>query len=296
MSEKADRRRRRGGERYCMRESLTWIGDADSKAEADRVLRASAATWFVTAAIGMWAFVFYITAYYLLPALRGGLEAWDDSFLPNGYVEGDPLGNFVVAIHLFLAVVVIGGGTLQLAPQIRNRFPAFHRGLGRTYLGCAVLVSLSGLYMVWVRKDIVGDLAMHFAVSLNAVLVLAFAALVLRYARARRIDVHRRWALRLFLAANGPWFLRIGYQFYNCLRNGSIRFDTTVFSTDIFVYLNFAQYLVPLAILELYFLAQTHAGTNGKLAMAAVLLVATSLTATGVFAATFGMWFPQVIG
>jgi hypothetical protein len=40
------------------------------------------------------------------------------------------MGNFAVATHVTSAVMVMLAGALQLIPQIRSRFPAFHRWNG----------------------------------------------------------------------------------------------------------------------------------------------------------------------
>ncbi|MBN4046625.1 hypothetical protein JYU02_01350 [bacterium AH-315-P15] len=56
----------------------------------------------------------------------------------------------------------------------------------------------------------------------------------------------------------------------------------------------FGQYLVPLAILELYLRTQDRAGARGKFAMAAGLLVVTALMGVGIYAATMGMWLPRL--
>ena len=57
-------------------------------------------------ALGMWIFVFYVAAYYL-PILYSGLEGLSETHLPKGYIEEDPVGNFAIAAHLVLAIVII---------------------------------------------------------------------------------------------------------------------------------------------------------------------------------------------
>src|SRR6185295_18158611 len=118
-------------------------------------------------------------------------------------------GNLAFAAHALLAAVIAFGGALQIVPQIRARALAFHRWNGRVFLVTAVGLSLSGLYMVWVRganPSVVGKVS----TSLNAVLILTFAAFAWRAALRRDVSVHRRWALRLYLVANAQWFIRVG--------------------------------------------------------------------------------------
>jgi hypothetical protein len=59
-------------------------------------------------------------------------------------------------------------------------------------------------------------------------------------------------------------------------------------------FLSFTQYLLPLAVLELYLRAQDRAGASGKSAMVTGLLVLTAAMGVGVFGATVGMWLSRI--
>ncbi|NNC72176.1 MAG: DUF2306 domain-containing protein [Sphingomonadaceae bacterium] len=257
-----------------------------------RILSMVAIAWFVVTAIGQWIFVFYVAAFYG-PLLFGkGLAGLDETHLPNGYIPGDLIGNLAIATHLLVAIIIIGGGPLQLVPQIRNRFPAFHRYLGRTYMATAVLTSLAGLYLVWTR-GVLGGAAGHIAISLDGVLIIVFAGIALRHAIARRIDRHRRWALRLFMVVSAVWFFRIGLMFW-FMTTGGIGIDPETFTGPALSVLYFAQMAVPLAILEIYLRAKDGSSPAGKLAAAGLLIVATLAMMIGIFAATMGMWLPRI--
>ena len=91
---------------------------------------------------------------------------------------------------MLIAIIIIGGGPLQLIPAIRNRFRAFHRMLGRTYMITAVLTSFAGLYLVWTR-GVPGGMVGHLAISLDAFLIILFAGIAVSFAMARKIDQHR---------------------------------------------------------------------------------------------------------
>jgi len=75
---------------------------------------------------------------------------------------------------------------------------------------------------------------------------------------------------------------------------GTVGLDLAAFTGTYLTYLSFAQYLIPLAVLELYFLAQDHPGALRRLAMAGMLFVLTLAMAVGLFLVTMGMWVPQV--
>ncbi|MEL6214385.1 MAG: DUF2306 domain-containing protein, partial [Pseudomonadota bacterium] len=114
----------------------------------------SAKLWFGVAAIGHWLFVAYILTVFYPPIAARGLSGLEGMHLPSGFIEGDILGNLAAVAHVLLAAIVIGGGPLQLIPAIRQRFPRFHRYLGRSYVAAAVVSASGGLYMTWTRSPI----------------------------------------------------------------------------------------------------------------------------------------------
>ena len=88
-----------------------------------------------------------------------------------------------------------------------------------------------------------------------AVLIIIFSLLAWRYAVLGKLDIHRQWTLRLFLAVSGVWFFRVGLMFWVATTGGAgIEFES--FTGPFLDIWSFAQYLLPLGILEPYFLAQ----------------------------------------
>jgi hypothetical protein len=263
--------------------------------EPDKALKAAAKFWFLMTIIGQWIFVYYILAYYGVLTWQGGVAAFAETHLPGGYIAGDTVGNFAVVSHVFLAVIVTGFGSLQLVPQIRARFPAFHRWNGRVFMTTAVVISIAGLYMTWIRAggSSLGNFSTQMGVSISGVLVLIFAALALRYAIARDIKTHRRWALRLFMVVSTVWFSRLMLWGW-VLLTGGVGIDFKTFTGPTLVIVNFAQWIVPLAVLELYLRTQENAGARGKLAMAAGLFVLTLLMGAGIVGATKIIWLPKI--
>jgi len=257
-----------------------------------RALGIAARVWFVSAAIGHWIFLAYILAVFYPPIAQYGLEGMKGLHLPAGFREGEPLGNLASASHVLLAAIVIGGGPLQLIPTIRNRFPTFHRWLGRSYFFAAVLSSIGGLYMSWTRSPI-GDVISKLGISGDAVLIIVFAVLAVRYAMARRFAEHRRWALRLFMAASAVWFFRVGLMAWTTL-TGGVGIDWESFTGPFLYVLGFAQYLLPLAMLEWYFYCQRSAGPGMRAAFVATLYLLTAYMIIGIFSATAGMWLPRM--
>jgi tetratricopeptide (TPR) repeat protein len=260
---------------------------------ANTALKSAVRFWFVITVIGQLVFAFTVASFYGIAALRGdSQQAWSKS-ITHGYAVGDTMGNFAVATHLFSAVVVILAGTIQLIPQIRERAPLFHRWNGRLYIVTAFTISIAGLYMVWIRGS-VGDLSQHLGSTLMAVLIMLCAAMALRYALARDFKTHRRWALRLYLVVSASLFIRAGIFLSLFLNHGPFGFDPITFTGPFLTFISFAQYLVPLAVLEIYLRTKDRAGVPGRLTMAAGLLVLTVALGVGVFAVTMGIWVPSI--
>jgi len=85
---------------------------------ADIALKAATRLWFVAAVVGQLVFAFAVASCYGLTALRDDLHGWS-RFITRGYVPGDRVGNFAVAMHVTSAVIVMLVGAMQLIPQVR---------------------------------------------------------------------------------------------------------------------------------------------------------------------------------
>ena len=256
---------------------------------AHSAVKAAARFWFVVAVIGQLVFAFATASFYGLTALRGDYHGWRIS---QGHVAGDLTGNSAVAMHLISAVVIMLAGAVQLVPQVRSRFPVFHRWNGRIYMLAALAVSAAGAYMTW--RGSVGDLSQHIGGSLNAVFIWLFAGMALRYAVARDFRTHRRWALRLFLVVSAAWFFRIAVFLSFIVFKGPVGFDPATFRGPFLTFMSFGQYLLPLAFLELYLRAQERPGAILRMATAAGLFFVTLAMGAGVFAVTVAAWAPEV--
>jgi len=260
---------------------------------ADTALKAAVGFWFVVLVVGQLVFAFTVASYYGLAAVRGNTALAWTKHITHGQVPGDTLGNFAVAMHLASAVIVIVAGMMQFIPQVRIGFPAFHRWNGRLYVVTAFTVSLAGLYMTWVRGS-VGDFSQHFGSSLMAVLIMVFAGIALRSAVARDFQAHRRWVLRLYLVVSASLFIRAGLFLSLVLNHGPFGFDPSTFTGPFLTFMTFAQYLIPLAVLELYLHAKERGGAPSRLAVAAGLSLLTVALGLGILATSMVLWLPSI--
>ena len=259
---------------------------------AQDALRWAGVAWFVVAACGQAAFIYFIVAFYGVRTASGDYARWNDKPLIDGYVAGDTAGNAVFAAHVLLAAVVILGGLMQLVPALRRRWPALHRWTGRSFLVIACFLALSGVWLAVVRGTYLSAIS-AVAILINAVLILAFAGLAWRHAVKRRFERHRIWAMRTFMVVSGVWFLRVGLMGWVLLNGGPVGM-TDDMSGPADIVLTFGSYLIPLALLEVYFAAQRSAHPAPKLLATVLVLSAAVFTAAGVFGTITLMWGPYL--
>lgn len=262
---------------------------ANGSTWADTALKLAAGFWFLVAAAGQWLFVLFILGFYAVPTFTGNFEAWDkNTFMTHGYVAGDAAGNIAFAIHVMMAAAITASGTVQLIPWIRAHAISFHRFSGRVFIFIAFAISLAGLFLNATRGE--GTFA-HIPITINAVLLMFCAGQTIGFARAGDIDTHRRWALRTYMLMNGVWFLRVGMMAWMFgkigLFGGPAKFDA-----DFYAFWSYGNYLVPLAVLELYFWAQDRGGAGAKIGVAALLVLLTVAMGAGIASAAFGIYWP----
>lgn len=263
------------------------------RVSADAILSASGVLWFAIAAAGQLIFAYYVAVQYGASAFAGDWASWNDVMV-NGLIAGDLWGNVAMVIHIAIAFWITVAGTLQLMPWVRNNARRFHRWNGRAYVLIAFVSAAAGIYMTWSR-DQLGGAVSAVIISIDGVLIMVFAAMAWRAAMARRFDVHQRWATRLFLAVSGVWFMRVMYGFLILAAQGRPPGTTSEMNGPTDVAVGIGSYLLPLAVLELYYLAK-RSGVAAKIATAGVVTLAAAATAMGVAGATMVMWLPRITG
>jgi hypothetical protein len=267
---------------------------SSKKAYSPKILDLTSKFWFAATTIGQWIFGLYIIAVYYVPTLSLEFEKWN-KVLPKGYVTGDFKGNLVVGIHVILAAIVVIGGPLQFMPFIRDRFKKFHRALGKTYVLTTMLISIGGLIMVWTRGT-VGDMIQYVNISIQAIYIILFGALTIKFARERKIINHRIWALRLFMVSSGVWFFRVFLMAWLVIHKAPVGFDPETFSGPFLSVLSTLVYSIPLSliVLELYLLAQKRQNQTLSNVTSFIILIFTLCMVVGITGATMGMWLPRM--
>jgi hypothetical protein len=257
-----------------------------------RGLRRASVALVVTVWSSLALFGLYILAYYAGAVGRADLPAWN-AVLPRLYERGTPAATVAIGLHFLAGGLILVLGCVQLVAPLRERHPAVHRGLGRLYVGAAALAGLGGLGYI-AAKGTVGGAGMDVGFGLYGVLVVLCAVQAYRYARARRIDLHRAWALRLFALALGSWLYRMDYGFWLLLA-GPLG-HTTDFRGPFDQVMSFWFYLPNLVVVEAYLRGRVHgASPRARRLATGALLGATGFLLLGTYFFTVELWGPAII-
>jgi hypothetical protein len=286
-------------------------------ASVQDVLDGIGVLWFVPAIFGQLLFAAYILVHYWASAATGHYAKWNETLI-HPLVTGNVAGNAFIVLHIVLAFVITAGGPVQivlawlvtrdgsrLSARIRSRLLGVHRWLGRTYVATAVIISLGAMWLTVTQRPFLfhaGPIPSIAAVAAsigNALLIILCAVLAIAYARAGRIEAHRRWALMTFLMVSGVWFIRIGYGFWT-VATGHVPFGGGAPGTtgdmdgwfDMFI--GFARFIIPWALLELYLYARSATDSRIKLFAAVMLALATIIVGVGTLGAARLMWLPNM--
>lgn len=252
----------------------------------------SAKTWYILAFAGQLIFVYYILMLYLRSGIQGDFELWN-SASPHGYVVGDSTGNAAFGAHVMIAAIVSFLGPLQLLPHIRRAAPTFHRISGRIYITIAFLISIGGIFLIIHRGPIGGMFPVICNIG-NALIIMVSAFFTIKFARQRKIAIHRQWAIRLFIAMSGVWFFRVFMMMWLGIHQAPVGFDPETFTGPFLNVLAFMVYIFPQVVVQFYFEAQKSKKPVVKWGFTSTMVLIVVAMGFGIFAATMGMWLPRV--
>jgi hypothetical protein len=243
------------------------------------------ACWVSSALFGA-----YILAFYGGTATSDPTR-WNET-LPRLHEAATPLANIAIGAHFATGGILLLLGPIQLIGRVRRAMPALHRWLGRLYVLAAAIAGAGGLGFI-LAKGTVGGMPMNLGFGLYGALMVTAAGFTFYHARARRLEPHRAWAIRLFALAIGSWLYRMEYGFWFLLFG---KFGhTSSFSGGFDMVMAFFFYLPNLAVAECFIRARrTAPGTPIRAAATLLLLAAAAfvILATWVFAKNY--WFPGI--
>lgn len=238
-------------------------------------------------------FSFYIAAFYGGAILAGTLDKDWNEVLPALYAPDALAAAAMIGMHFIAGAAVLLLGPLQFITSLRTRHPRFHRWTGRVYLVSALLAGVGGLAYLALRGA-VGGIVMELGFGLYGVLTVLAAVQAWRHAVARRLDLHRAWAIRLFALGIGSWLYRMYYGIW--LKGLDGAGHTGTFDGPFDMTMSFFFYLPNLLVAE-YFIRRrsppVFSAPRRVLGQAGIaLLVLVLLAATWLFA--YAYWLPHI--
>ncbi len=130
----------------------------------------------------------------------------------------DWIANLAIGLHFAMGAVLVLAWPILLSSRIRSRHRALHRWTGRLYVTAGLLAGAGGLSFILTHGAYSRPASIAFA-TWGAVLMLS-AAMAYRHARARRFDLHRAWAIRLFAMVLGSWLFDLEIRAWKDLAGG----------------------------------------------------------------------------
>jgi uncharacterized membrane protein len=256
-----------------------------------RAVRGASVVLVVTVWVSVGLFGAYILAHYAGAVADRDLPAWN-AVLPRLYEPSTPAATVAIGLHFLAGGVILVFGCIQLIGALRDRYPALHRALGRVYVTAALLAGIGGLGYILI-KGTVGGPVMDVGFAGYGVLMIICAGQAYRHARARRIEGHRAWALRLFALAVGSWLYRMDYGFWLLLSGGLGH--TEDFRGPFDRVMAFGFYLPNLLVVEAFLRARrgTASAATRRLA-AGVLVGAAGFLVLGTYFFAVELWLPAI--
>ena len=247
---------------------------------------------FLTAWISAFIFGVYIVVFYGGAVFTGSMQDWNQ-VLPRLYEAASRPATLAIGAHFFAGAVVLLLGPLQFLPGLRAGAPTVHRAVGRVYAFAALGAGLGGLSYL-VLKGAVGGLAMDAGFGLYGVLVVLSTINAVRHARARRFELHRAWATRLFALGIGSWLYRMDYGIWLKLVGGIGHSHT--FDGPFDHVMDFFFYVPNLFVAEAVIRAQRNAAhVLGARTLRTALIVATCLLVISTALFTRSYWGPHIV-
>ena len=172
----------------------------------------------LAALAGLGLFGLYIVA-RASGATSANFEQW------QALVAGAPLpaaadwiASVGIGVHFAMGTILVLAWPILFSARIRARHRAVHRWTGRVYVAAGFLAGVGGLSFIFAHGAYAPPASVAFAIW-GALLMLAAAKAYL-HARAKRFDLHRAWAIRLFALVLGSWVFDLEIRAWKDLTGG----------------------------------------------------------------------------
>ncbi|MBO9717439.1 MAG: DUF2306 domain-containing protein [Pseudoxanthomonas sp.] len=128
------------------------------------------------------------------------------------------IANLGIGMHFVMGTILVLAWPILFSSTIRARHRTVHRWTGRVYVTAAFLAGVGGLSFILTHGAYAPPASVAFAIWGSVMMFSAVMAYA--HARARRFDLHRAWAIRLFAMVLGSWVFDLEIRAWNDLTGG----------------------------------------------------------------------------
>lgn len=243
--------------------------------------------WISTILFGL-----FILSFYFVALLKGNTAQWNE-VLPGLYDMKTESATVGIGIHFAAGGTILILGCIQLIESLRVKYPALHRWLGRIYIIASLMTAIGGLVFIFV-KGTIGGLVMDIGFMGYGIAMFIAAIETYRHARAKRLDQHRAWAIRLFALAIGSWLYRMDYGFWFLFTDGIGH--TSNFQGPFDYFMDFFFYLPNLLVAEVFIGRYEIMRTPAAKRLATLgIFITTAFLMLATFFFTKHFWGPAII-
>jgi hypothetical protein len=184
----------------------------------ERLLRWTGRFFYFAALAGLGVFGTYIVLRATGATFRN-FEQWRELVaglsMPTASIW---IANLGIGLHFVMGTILVLAWPILLSSKIRARHRAVHRWTGRVYVTAGLLAGIGGMSFILTHGAYLRAASVAFGIW-GAVLMLS-AVMAYVHARAKRFDLHRAWAIRLFAMVLGSWVFDLEFRAWKDLTGG----------------------------------------------------------------------------
>ena len=163
------------------------------------------------------------------------------------------IANLGIGMHYLMGTVLVLAWPILFSSRLRARHRAVHRWTGRVYVTAGILAGVGGMSFILAHHN---GSAAHTAFALWGAVMMLSAVMAYVHARAKRFDLHRAWAIRLFAMVLGAWVFDLEYRVWEGL-TGGIGMGTAEANGPFDFAMNYLFFIPNLLVAE-YFIRNKH--------------------------------------
>ncbi len=239
----------------------------------DPAFRWTGRVFYFAALIGLGIFGTYILL-RAFGATFANFYQWKGLFSDVSLEPSELIASIGIGMHYFMGAVLVLAWPILFSSKIRARHRLVHRWTGRVYVTAGLLAGVGGLSFIFAHHTGTWD---HTAFGIWGGVMMLSSVMAYVHARAKRFELHRAWAIRLFAMVLGSWIFDLEFRAWEDLAGG-----TGIGQNGARGWFDYAVayfFFVPNLLVAEFFIRNKHKRVNWGRAMKWSAFAATALTA-----------------